>query len=95
MSYARGMRWALPLLLIAGMGTADAQVFKPKGKAPTAEKKPARPAAKKSTKSTKKKSSTKKSAVADRGRPADLTPDTGSRESDSDFVKITDDDEIE
>jgi hypothetical protein len=86
------MRWALLLLLIGGLGTAEAQVFKPKGKAPVSDKKPARPAAKKST---KKKSPTKKSAAADRGRPADLTPDSGSRESDSDFVKITDDDEIE
>jgi hypothetical protein len=89
------MRWALLLLLIGGLGTAEAQVFKPKGKAPVSDKKPARPAAKKSTKTTKKKSPTKKSAAADRGRPADLTPDSGSRESDSDFVKITDDDEIE
>lgn len=93
MSYAPGMRLALLLLVIAGLGTADAQVFKPKGKAPAAEKKTTKASPKKS-KATRKKSP-KKSAAADRGRPADLTPEGGSRDSDSDFVKITDDDEIE
>lgn len=90
------MRWAVLLLVIAGIGTADAQVFKPKSKAPTAETKTAKPARKKAASTKpKKRSATKKNAASDKGRPADLTPTGAPREADSDFVKITDDDEIE
>jgi replication initiation and membrane attachment protein DnaB len=83
---------ALGLLSI----NAEAQVFKPKkGKTDSSEKKAK--SAKKSTQTTKKKagSTKKKSAAAERSRPDDLTPEPASKDDDEDFVKITDDDEIE
>lgn len=80
---------------------ADAQVFKPKsGK--TAEKKAAKSSSKKkvTSKKSSKKKKKKKSAAAERSRPDDLTPEPASAEdeisdADKDFVKITDDDDIE
>ena len=84
-------------VLLGPMTTADAQVFKPKGKkAEVIDKKPVKAAAKKTPK-TKKKVTTKskKNAAADRSRPDDLTPEPASKSDDDDFVKITDDDEIE
>jgi hypothetical protein len=81
-------------VLFGLVSTADAQVFKPKGKkADVSEKKPAK--AKKAKASTKKVSKKKKNAAADRSRPDDLTPEPASKSGDDDFVKITDDDEIE
>ena len=74
---------------------AEAQVFKPKkGKTDSSEKKSAK---KKAPKTAKKKvgSSKKKNAAAERSRPDDLTPEPASKADDEDFVKITDDDEIE
>jgi hypothetical protein len=95
------MRWLVSFAVVIGLGllatpTADAQVFKPKsGKT---EKK-AKPAAKKKSptkKSAKTKATKKKSAVAERSRPDDLTPEVSSEEpEDSDYVKITDDEDIE
>jgi hypothetical protein len=90
------MRWLASALVIAfGLSSvASAQVFKPKGKKSdvSVDKKPAKKSTKaKSTKSKKKK----KSAAAERSRPDDLTPDAPSKSEDSDFVKITDDEEIE
>jgi hypothetical protein len=93
------MRWlGIVVAFVIGLGllaspTADAQAFKPKsGKT---EKK-AKPAAKKKSSTKKKASTKKKSAVADRSRPDDLTPEVSSEEpEDSDYVKITDDEDIE
>ena len=87
-SYATGMRWALLIAVLGLAAPADAQVFKPKAKAPAAEKKRSRPSAKKAAKASRKKSSSKKRAAPKAAAPA---PD----DDDSDFVKITDDDEIE
>jgi hypothetical protein len=94
-------RW-LSLLVVSGLvgiaaPAADAQVFKPKGKkSDTVEKKSARksPAKKKAG---KKKVTTKprKSAVADRDRSDEDAPERVSKNEDSDYVKITDDDDIE
>lgn len=75
------------------VSTADAQVFKAKSKKSEAtEKKPAKT---KKAKAKKKVSTKKKNAAADRSRPDDLTPEPASKSDDDDFVKITDDDEIE
>ena len=88
------------LVVIVGLALlstprADAQVFKPKSSKSASEKK-AKPAAKKKS-ASKKTSKKKKSAVAERSRPDDLTPEVSSNDEseDSDYVKITDDDEIE
>lgn len=90
------MRFLAILVTLGLVSTgAEAQVFKPKKG--TSEKKPAKSAStkkvtsKKSPKTTKKK----KNAAADRSRPDDLTPEPASKNDDEDFVKITDDDEIE
>jgi len=87
----------LAILLALGLVStgAEAQVFKPKKG--SSEKKPAKSAAPKKAKSAKKKvgSTAKKNAAADRSRPDDLTPEPASKDDDEDFVKITDDDEIE
>lgn len=88
-------RW-LGLVLALGLvgGSAEAQVFKPKGKkTDVGAKAPQKKAAKKAPKA-KKKSAKKKSAAADRSRPNDLTPEPSSKE-DQDYVKITDDEDIE
>lgn len=92
----------LAILIVLGLvASADAQVFKPKGKKSEAtEKKPSKKAAakKKSTKSTKakkKSTKTKKSAVAERSRPDDADSEDDDNAGDKDYVKITDDDEIE
>ncbi len=83
------------LLVFALVGTADAQVFKPKSKKANAAEKSSSSTPKKK-KTTKKSGKSKKtSAAAERSRPDDLTPEPESRKGDSDFVKITDDDEIE
>jgi hypothetical protein len=83
------MRWAIAIAVLGlAAAPADAQVFKPKAKAPAAEKKPARPAAKKKAAPKKKAVSAKKKAAA-----ADEAP--APKDDDTDFVKITDDDEIE
>jgi len=91
------MRWLAILTLLAFVSTADAQVFKPKGKKSTeaVEKKPAKSTAKKKTSKKKVSAKSKKNAAADRSRPDDLTPEPSSKSDDDDFVKITDDDEIE
>jgi hypothetical protein len=95
------MRWlgsvVAFLFLVAAAPIADAQVFKPKGKkSEAAEKKPAKKSsAKKKTAAKKKVNAKKKNAAADRSRPDDLTPEPASKSDDDDFVKITDDDEIE
>ena len=87
----------LAILVALGLVSlsAEAQVFKPKkGKADSAQKKSTKTAKKKST-AKKKVSAKKKNAAADRSRPDDLTPEPASKDDDEDFVKITDDDEIE
>lgn len=94
------MRWLTNLVVLGVLfgllSTAEAQVFKPKGKkADVIEKKPAKASAKKSKVTKKKVAAKKKNAAADRSRPDDLTPEPGSKSDDDDFVKITDDDEIE
>jgi len=88
------MRWLALLITLGLVSTADAQVFKPKGKkADVIEKKPAKTSAKKAPKTAKKKGATKakKTPVADR----DEAPEAASKSDDNDFVKITDDEEIE
>lgn len=89
------MRRALVIALVLGLvSIANAQVFKPKGKkADAVEKKPEKKAVKKTTKAPKKKTGakSKKAAAADR----EDSSDSGSKAEDFDFVKITDDDEIE
>jgi hypothetical protein len=97
-------RW-ITALVVVGLGglaapAADAQVFKPKGKkSDVVEKAPAKkaPAKKKAGKKkvTTKPRASRGNAVADRGRPDDLTPEPASKNEDSDYVKITDDDDIE
>lgn len=79
-------RWLIVLAVLGLAAPADAQVFKPKGrKTESSEKKPA----KKTKKAAKKKGTTKrKSAAADRDR-------SERRKVDPDYVKITDDDDIE
>lgn len=93
-------RW-LTVLVISGLvslaGTsADAQVFKPKGKkSDAAERKPEKKAAKK--KAGKKKVTTKP-RKAERDTSDDEAPEPSSKSSknaDPDYVKITDDDDIE
>lgn len=99
-------RWLGVLLAIAvAGGPASAQVFKPKtstAKKSSDDTKKATPAKKSSSTSAKKSTSkkrvttkSKKNAAADRSRPDDLTPDAAPKESDKDYVKITDDDDIE
>ena len=93
-------RW-LTVLVISGLvslasTSADAQVFKPKGKkSDAAERKSEKKPAKK--KAGKKKVTTKprKNAVAERDSSDDEAPEPSSKNSDSDYVKITDDDDIE
>lgn len=88
------MRWLAIALVLGLVSTADAQVFKPKGKkAEVSEKKSEPKAAKKASKSTKKKggSKSKKSAA----RSDDSADEASSKSEDKDFVKITDDDDIE
>ena len=97
------MRW-LGLVLALGLVTssADAQVFKPKSKtsaksAPAKSDKSDTPAkkttAKKSARtSPSKKRVTKKKSAA---RSDDQASESTSKESDKDFVQITDDDVVE
>jgi hypothetical protein len=92
------VRWlsilASVLLSIGLVSTADAQVFKPKGKkADSAEKSSS--SAPKKKKKKKKGGKAKKSSAAERSRTDDETSEPESKKGDSDFVKITDDDEIE
>lgn len=83
-------------LAIGLVAPADAQVFKPKRKkADSAEKSSSSAPKKKKKKKKKSGKSKKRSAAAERSRPDDLTPEPESKKGDSDFVKITDDDEIE
>jgi hypothetical protein len=93
------VRWlsilASVLLSIGLVSTADAQVFKPKGKKADSAEKSSSSAPKKKKKKKKGSKSKKSSAAAERSRPDDLTPEPESKKGDSDFVKITDDDEIE
>lgn len=79
-------RWLIVLAVLGLAAPADAQVFKPKGKkTESSEKKPA----KKAKKASKKKTTAKrKNAAADRDRSA-------GRKVDPDYVKITDDEDIE
>jgi hypothetical protein len=105
MSRSLGLFVALCLALASG--PAAAQVFKPKASTSSkksSDSKKADPAAKKSSAKkqsrnapSKKRVTTKpkKNQAAERGRPDDLTPDPASKESDKDFVKITDDDDVE
>lgn len=80
-------RWLIVLAVLGLAAPADAQVFKPKGKKTESGEK--RPAKKKAKKAAKKKGSTKrKSAAARRDRSDDSKVDP-------DYVKITDDEDIE
>lgn len=95
----RGVRWLAGLTLalaviFAGASTSEAQVFKPRGgsKGKTAKKaapkKGGTVAAKKPT-----AKNGKKSKVASKGRPSDLTPDKDNLSEEDDYVEIIDDDE--
>jgi hypothetical protein len=84
--------WSLliALGLVAIAVPADAQVFKPKGKK-------SETSAKKTTKKTPKKAVTKKKGGKKKGtakRDRDEDSESASK-SDSDFVEITDDEDIE
>lgn len=92
------VRW-LGLLLALGLvaAPAEAQVFKPKGKkTETAKKAPAKkaPAKKASAKKSKKATKAKARKSRERTRSDEEAP-ARSKRNDPDFVKITDDDEIE
>lgn len=82
-------------LAIGLVAPADAQVFKPKRKKADSAEKSSSSTPKKKKKKKKSSKSKKSSAAAERSRPDDLTPEPESKKGDSDFVKITDDDEIE
>lgn len=92
------MRWLAGLslalaVIFAGASTSEAQVFKPRGKGgKTATKKPA---AKKGGGTAKKPAAKngKKSKVASKGRPSDLTPDRDNVSEEDDYVEIIDDEE--
>ena len=94
---ARWVTLLASLALVIGLvAPADAQVFKPKGKkAESAEKTSSTKTTKKKKKKKKGSSKKKGNAAAERSRPDDLTPEPASKKGDSDFVQITDDDEIE
>ncbi len=92
------LRW-LGIILAIGLvsGSADAQVFKPKGKKAAATKKaPVKKAAKKQPRAgaTKKRPAKKKAAVVERESDDDET-ESESTGSGKDYVKIWDDDTIE
>ena len=82
-------RWLIVLAVLGLAAPADAQVFKPKGKkTESGEKRPAKKA-KKAKKAAKKKGTAKrKSASARRDR-------SDEPKVDPDYVKITDDEDIE
>jgi hypothetical protein len=95
------LRW-LGILLAIGLtsASADAQVFKPKPKKAAApdksekKKAAAEPSAKKQSRAapTKKRVATKKKVKPARD---DEAPESESKDTDKDYVKIWDDDEIE
>lgn len=92
------LRW-LGIILAIGLvsGSADAQVFKPKGKKAAATKKaPVKKAAKKQPRAgaTKKRPAKKKAAVVER-ESDDSETESESTGSGKDYVKIWDDDTIE
>lgn len=96
-------RW-LSVLVLSGLvslaGTsADAQVFKPKGKkSDAAERKSAKKPAKKKAGKKKVTRKARKNTVAERDSSDDDAPEPRSKRSknaDPDYVKITDDDDIE
>jgi hypothetical protein len=97
-------RW-LTVLVVVGLGgllglvapAADAQVFKPKGKKSDVVEKRSEKKAPAKKKAGKKKVTTKprKAAVADRDRDDEETSEPASKNVDADYVKITDDDDIE
>jgi hypothetical protein len=93
------LRW-LGILIAIGLAgsSADAQVFKPKAKKETkaksdAPKKAATTKQSARTSPGKKRVTTK--AKKNPSRADDSASDNGPKESDKDFVKITDDDDIE
>jgi hypothetical protein len=94
-------RWLTALVVLGLVGiaapAADAQVFKPKGKKSDVVEKKAEKKAPAKKKAGKKKVTTKprKAAVAERDRSDEETSEPASKNVDSDFVKITDDDDIE
>ena len=95
----RGVRWLAGLslalaVIFAGASTSEAQVFKPRGKGgKTAAKKPA--AKKGGTTAAKKPAgkSGKRSKVASKGRPSDLTPEKDNVSEEDDYVEIIDDEQ--
>ena len=93
------MRWLGIILAMLLVGTsADAQVFKPKSKKAAATKKASADPDKKVAKqpragATKKRP--KKKAKAERASDEEETDEAESKPTGKDFVKITDDDEIE
>ena len=93
------LRW-LGIILAIGLvsGSADAQVFKPKGKKAAATKKePAKKSAKKQPRAgaTKKRPAKKKAAAVERDESEEEETESESSGSGKDFVKIWDDDTIE
>lgn len=87
-----GLLIALAFWTIDTPTTAHAQVFKPKSSAKKSSDAKPKAAAKKSKKKTSAKKSKKKTrAKSEVQDEAESAP----KESDKDFVKITDDDEIE
>lgn len=93
-----GLALALVFALVV---PANAQVFKPKSKKSDVSEKKPKKAAKKAAPRAAKKSPAKtakkkrRNVAAERARPTDLTPEPAARNDDFDYVKITDDDDIE
>lgn len=92
----RSLGFLIALALVTP-GAANAQVFKPKSSAKKTDSKPAVKAAAKKTSTKKRPAKKKKTKVASK-RPAptdDEDTESAPKESDKDYVKITDDDEVE
>lgn len=79
------------MVIFAGVSTSEAQVFKPRGKGKTSAKKPA--AKKGGTAKKPAAKGGKKSKVASKGRPSNLTPDKDNLSEEDDYVEIIDDEE--
>ena len=94
------LRW-LGILVALGLTTssADAQVFKPKAKKETKAAKADAPKKAATTKQSARTSPGKKrvtpKAKKNASRDDDSASENGPKESDKDFVKITDDEDIE
>jgi hypothetical protein len=90
--------WIIVAMLLVS-GSADAQVFKPKSKKAAASQKasadPDKKAAKKQPRAGATKKRPKKKTKAERASDEEETSEPESKGSGKDYVKITDDDDIE